>query len=113
MTNYIYWKWGKGDTTNIKSSRNTTNKSHKNEDIDENIKTDIIDDINQIKRDIIYDEIVPQYDIPSDKRELASERISGRQLIIQTPINPFLSDCDYLNDLKVQDTHLRPRDSNI
>ena len=47
------------------------------------------------------------------KVELASERISGRQLIIQTPINPFLSDCDYLNDLKVQDTHLRPRDSNI
>ena len=106
MTNYIYWKWGKGDTSNIKSSRN---KSYKNEDI----KKEITDDINLKKRDLIYDEIVPEYDIPSDKRELASERISGRQLIIQTPINPFLSDCDYLNDLKVQDTHLRPKDSNI
>ena len=34
-------------------------------------------------------------------------------MIIQKPINPFLKDSDYLNDINVQDTLLRPKDSNF
>jgi hypothetical protein len=103
MTNYIYWKWGKNNNLNIKSSRerNTTKDNTK------------VEDITEKKAPVIHEILKPLYDIPSDKRELASERISDRQLVIQTSINPFLADCDYLNDLKVQDTHLRPKDSNI
>ena len=103
MTNYIYWKWGKNNNLNIKSSRERNKTEH-------NIK---VEDITEKKAPVIHEILKPLYDIPSDKRELASERISDRQLVIQTSINPFLADCDYLNDLKVQDTHLRPKDSNI
>ena len=97
MTNYIYWKWG-NDTFNIKSSRKKNEK---------------VDNPTEKKAPVIYEEIKPFYDEPCDKRELASKRISGRQLIRQTPINPFLAGGNYLNDLKVQDTLLRPVDSNI
>jgi hypothetical protein len=50
---------------------------------------------------------------PSDKRSRVNERISNRYMVIQTSINPFLSTTDYIGDLKVQDTMLRPKDSNI
>jgi len=46
-------------------------------------------------------------------RELNSERLSQREMIIQTSINPFLSDHNYLDDLQVQAEFLRPKDSNI
>jgi hypothetical protein len=101
MTNYIYWKWGKNNTLNIKSPREQGKKTAETAEFAEK------------KALIMHDEIKPMYDLPSDKRELASERISDRQLVIQTRINPFLADGDYLNDLKVQDTLLRPKDSNI
>jgi hypothetical protein len=50
---------------------------------------------------------------PSNKRSRVNERISNRYMVIQTSINPFLSTTDYIGDLKVQDTMLRPKDSNI
>ena len=46
-------------------------------------------------------------------RELNSERLSQREMMIQTSINPFLSGHNYLDDLLVQDEFLRPKDSNI
>tara|TARA_B110000046_G_scaffold184863_1_gene224601 strand:- start:13427 stop:13696 length:270 start_codon:yes stop_codon:yes gene_type:complete len=55
----------------------------------------------------------PYYGESSNKREIVSERISDRQLIIQKTVNPFLVSGDYLNDLNVQDTMLRPQDSNM
>ena len=39
--------------------------------------------------------------------------MSTRHMIIQKPINPFLKDSDYLKDINVQDTLLRPKDSNF
>ena len=108
MTNYIYWKWGKNNTFNIKSSREHNTTEHNTTEHNINV-----DDITEKKAPVIHEVLKPLYDIPSDKRELASERISDRQLVIQTSINPFLANCNYLNDLKVQDTLLRPRDSNI
>ena len=50
---------------------------------------------------------------PSNKRARVNERISNRYMVIQTSINPFLSTTDYIGDLKVQDTMLRPKDSNM
>jgi len=46
-------------------------------------------------------------------RELSSERLSQREMMIQISINPFLSNHNYLDDLQVQDEFLRPKDSNI
>jgi len=53
------------------------------------------------------------YHEPSEKRALSNERISNRYMVIQKSINPFLSTSNYIGDLEVQDTHLRPKDSNI
>jgi len=50
---------------------------------------------------------------PSGKRALSNERISNRYMVIQKSINPFLSTNNYIGDLEIQDTHLRPKDSNI
>jgi len=49
---------------------------------------------------------------PSNKRSVCNERISNRYMVIQTKINPFLSKSNYIEDLKIQDTLLRPKDSN-
>lgn len=55
----------------------------------------------------------PVYNSPSDKRALCNERIANRYMIIQTPVNPFISTENYIDDLDVQDRFLRPKDSNI
>uniref|UniRef100_A0A6C0C3I9 Uncharacterized protein n=1 Tax=viral metagenome TaxID=1070528 RepID=A0A6C0C3I9_9ZZZZ len=89
---YIYWVWGNGGIMK-KSLRDTDKKSQ----IQENVLS-ITDNMDNRKR--------------SD-RELNSERLSQRDLIIQTSINPFLSDHNYLDDLQVQAEFLRPKDSNI
>ena len=94
MTNYIHWTWKK-DSINMKTMRNTTEKK-----IPE-------------KKIPTPTQHTPYYGESSNKREIVSERISDRQLIIQKTVNPFLVSGDYLNDLNVQDTMLRPQDSNM
>jgi len=63
---------------------------------------------NEIKNEIEL-EIVK---MDNDKRAQCSNRLSKRKGVIQTNINPFLKS-DYLTDLEMQDTFLRPKDSNI
>ena len=50
---------------------------------------------------------------PSEKRAVCNERISNRYMVIQTSINPFLSTKNYIGDLDIQSSHLRPKDSNV
>ena len=99
MTNYIHWTWKK-DSINMKTMRKITENKTPENKTPEN-KTPHIT------------EPTPYYGEPSNRRDIVSERISGRQLIIQKAINPFLASGDYLNDLNVQDTMLRPKDSNM
>ena len=87
---YIYWKWGKGDLMK---------KSYRKEDNRKEDKPNIISDRMDMR--------------DKNTREINSERMSERELLIQTSINPFMFSNDYLNDLKVQDEYLRPLDSNI
>jgi len=89
---YIYWVWGNGGI--MKKSLRETNKKAK---IQENTSPsgEKIEERRQ------------------NDRELNSERLSQRHMIIQTSINPFLSDHNYLDDLQVQAEFLRPKDSNI
>jgi len=89
---YNYWVWGNGEI--MKKSLRETNKQAK---IQEN--TAPLDKKIEDRR--------------QNDRELNSERLSQRHMIIQTSINPFLSDHNYLDDLKVQAEFLRPKDSNI
>jgi len=87
---YIVWKWCNGGI--MKKSLRETPPTAK---IQESSLTDKIEHRRQ------------------NDRELNSERLSQRELIIQTSINPFLTDHNYLDDLQVQDKFLRPKDSNI
>jgi len=89
---YRYWKWTKPIPI-IKSRRK-----------------ELQDDV--VEKDI-YIEKKDNYNSSGDKKAICNERIANRYMIIQTPINPFLSTENYLDDLKVQDTFLRPKDSNI
>jgi len=91
---YIYWKWGKGGI--MEKSVRTKNIDMKNKDSE---------DVTMISRRII--------DREQNTRELNSERLSQREMIIQTSCNPFLAANDYITDLGIQDEFLRPKDSNI
>ena len=81
---YVYWKWGNGRTENRSG-------------LVQQEKT-FVDKIEKRQQ---------------NDRELNCERLSQREMVIQTSINPFLTDHNYLSDLQVQDEFLRPKDSNI
>ncbi len=84
---YIHWKWSKSDSQIlIKSTRKKEKVSPKK---------------NQT------------YKKEENKREVCNNRISQRDLMIQTNINPYMIKSDYLNDIGVQDHYLRPQDSNF
>jgi hypothetical protein len=91
---YIYWKWVNGGL--CKRSHRDRNKTD---------KTVIQEQISPIQQK--YNE----RDV--NTRELNSERMSQRDLVIQTSINPFMATNDYVSDLTVQDQFLRPKDSNV
>ena len=57
--------------------------------------------------------ILPETMVPSNKRELANEKINERQMISQIGQNPFLSRNRYLDDLEVQEAFLKPKNSNF
>ncbi len=103
MTEYKYWKWTntKDGGTVEKSNRRIEHKEHVVVETTEKKELPII-----TKLDSIHAE-------PSDKRQICNERMSSRYMVIQTPVNPFLKNSDYIHDLAIQDTHLRPQDSNI
>ena len=99
MTEYIYWKWTKNQADNIRKSAREKKPGEKK-------ATEKKELPYLTAPDTIHAE-------PNDKRSVCNERISNRYMIIQTPINPFLKDSDYIHDLEIQDTHLRPKDSNV
>jgi len=104
MTEYRYWKWTNNQNGGgaIRSARDAPKVCEK---IPEKEEQGV--PISEfIELDTIHAE-------PSDKRAVCNERISSRYMIIQTPVNPFLKGSNYISDLKVQDSLLRPKDSNI
>lgn len=50
---------------------------------------------------------------PSNKREIVNEKMNERQMISQINQNPFLLRNTYLDDLYVQETFLKPKNSNL
>mgnify|MGYP006136551193 CR=1 FL=1 len=103
MTEYIYCKWKDDNKTQCE-------KSSRKYKIPTDNTTKVVEEIINHRMDA---EAVTAETRHSDKKSLCNERISSRYMIKQIPINPFLKDCDYVNDLNIQDTMLRPRDSNI
>ncbi len=46
-------------------------------------------------------------------KEIVSERLSQRSRVRTSMINPYLRQSNYLDDLKVEDTYLRPKMSGF
>jgi len=103
MTTYHYWKWSNN------KSIDKIQKSNRNLKVD----TGVDADTDAEKKVLPLTDIKPFHTEPSDKRSLCNERMSSRYMVIQTPINPFLNSGNYVEDLAVQDTMLRPKDSNV
>ena len=83
---YVYWKWSKSNESYKKTLRKQVEERKQNK-ISSNLEL--------------------------NKRELCSDRISQREMHIQTNINPFIEKRNYVNDISTQDNFLRPLDSNI
>ena len=107
MADYKYWKWGDNNITH-RSSRRVT-KPVISTPKDEEEKGNIITEKRELPDFVDFKTIHIE---PSNKRTENSERRSNRHMIIQTPINPFLKNSNYIQDLTIQDQLLRPRDSN-
>ena len=122
MESYKHWTWSNGlsiektykpnHNNGVKMSvphvDEVTEKKELNTEALEKLKLES-DRQNKINKFVEFEQIQLE---PSNKRQETSERMTSRHMIIQKPINPFLKDSDYLNDLNVQDTLLRPRNSN-
>ena len=57
--------------------------------------------------------ILPETMVPSNKREIANEKINERHMISQIGQNPFLCQNKYLDDLDIQEAFLKPKNSNF
>ena len=70
------------------------------------------DDVIDMREKNIEEEVINNYENSYSKKEICSHRMSNRDMIIQGLINPYMYSNNYLDDLKNQDTYLRPQDSN-
>lgn len=57
--------------------------------------------------------VLPETILQSNKRELANEKMNERYMISQVSKNPFLAQNKYLEDLDIQETFLKPKNSNF
>jgi hypothetical protein len=48
-----------------------------------------------------------------NKRELSNDKLSERMMFSQINQNPFLANHNYIEDINVQETFLRPKNSNF
>lgn len=47
------------------------------------------------------------------ERDINNEKLVSRYMVAQTNCNPFMANNDYLKDLEVQDSFLKPQNSGI
>ena len=86
---FVYWNWKKNEYSEIEKTDRNKHKNFKKE-----IETEIIN-------------------IEENKKSVCSNRLSDREMIIHTNINPFLQSNNYIQDLSQQEKFLRPKDRNI
>ena len=84
----IVWSWTKKGETLLKSSKRKPIKK-------------------PIKEEKTYKFV------NENKREKTSKRMSERELTTNRRINPFHNTNNYIRDISIQDTYLRPQNSNF
>ena len=100
------WKWSKPELGQIERSKRRL-KGDLNEVT--KINPDEIDELPCTKREDLFSKYTRNDKIDSYRTAFQS----GREWVSQINTNPFLQGNDYLNDLKNEDTFLRPRNTNI
>ena len=96
---YIYYKWSKNGEV--------LEKSLKKKDILEEIKPK-----KDTKDFFDYRSFSKNEENNTNDKSIFNDRLTGREKMIQTSINPFLSNNNYLSDLKTQNDFLRPKNSS-
>tara|TARA_A100001234_G_C12360170_1_gene273715 strand:+ start:53 stop:361 length:309 start_codon:yes stop_codon:yes gene_type:complete len=99
--NYIYWRWSKNESV-PKSERKYTNR-----EIQKDSREPVIEALKKHRVDFSE-----HLDNKVNKREECSNRISDRDWIIQTNVNPYLTNNNYMEDLNAQNKFLIPQNSN-
>lgn len=72
--------------------------------------------IRSLKKSKSYSVVFPESIEPhvsSNKREIVNEKMNERHMISQINQNPFLIQNKYLDDLYIQETFLKPKNSNL
>jgi len=69
---------------------------------------------NELDEDNIMDYrcFIKDVEKRENDKQICNERLGGRERLIRTTINPYLTKSDYVNDLTVQDKFLRPKNSS-
>jgi len=89
----INWTWSKPGESLLKSPKI--------------VKEDIQEEEEEEVKETLEERIVKK-----NKRELSYNKIAARRLMTKGNINPFHVKNNYVEDIKVQDDFLRPKDSN-
>jgi hypothetical protein len=99
-------KWSKGEKYE-QSFKEDKSKYIQHEVVDNSI------DYNNMKPLLFEDISETSCMRISNKREDANTKLIERSMVENVNQNPFLSNNNYLNDLHVQDTFLKPKNSNF
>ena len=100
------WKWSTGEPYK-KSCRSVQSINNTDNDIIEQcLETNIF--LNSIPHKGLQTE---QMQV-SNKRADQNAKLNDRELIVQTTVNPFMNNSNYIEDLQKEHDFLRPKDSN-
>ena len=74
--------------------------------------------IEQCLETNIFLNSIPHKSMHSDQTQISNKRaeqnakLNDRELIVQTTVNPFMNNANYIEDLQKEHDFLRPKDSN-
>ena len=96
MTSYSEWKWSTGEKYD-KSAKESKVKVLGDNVLELALQEGMEFSANKLNS--------------SNKRDLNNDKLMERGMTVQTNMNPFL-DGNYLEDLNVQESYLKPQNSN-
>tara|TARA_B100000242_G_C42921586_1_gene427316 strand:+ start:426 stop:728 length:303 start_codon:yes stop_codon:yes gene_type:complete len=92
---YKNWKW----TINNEKMKKTDRKM-KLREIEERIRDNQFDNLKELNNNEI------------NNKEICAQRLMERQQLKQRTFNPYLCNNNYLSDLHIQESFLKPKNSN-
>jgi len=109
---YIYYKWSKNGEVLEKSFKKKDINEKKKDINEKNINEKKIEPNTNAIDFFDYRSFSKNEEKYTNDKSIFNDRLTGREKMIQTSINPFLSNNNYLSDLKTQNDFLRPKNSS-